>query len=86
MALSDIILNKGEVILILSDSTQGIVPNGVALNFGTIQSVNDLCDSVIVGDSVWFNIEDAIPFMIISGQTFYRIKEEKISAKETIAP
>ena len=42
MALTDIILNKGEVVVTLSGSTLGITANGVALNFGTVQLINDL--------------------------------------------
>lgn len=84
--LADLILGSGEVVVILSSSTLGLAPNGIALNFGTVQSVNDLCDVVAVGNSIWFDIKNAIPFMIISGQTFYKLREEYISAIETEAP
>lgn len=86
MALSDLILSKGEVVVILSTSELGIAPNGVALNFGSVQLVNDLSDRTVVGQSVWFDVGKAIPFMIISGITFYRLKEDDISAYETIIP
>ncbi len=84
--LSDLTLAAGEVVVILSDSTAGVAANGVAINFGTVQLVNDLCDTVSVGNSVWFDKTNAIPFMIISGQTFYKVKETDISATESYIP
>jgi len=86
MALTDIILQKGEIVVILSNSSLGVAEAGVALNFGIVQNVNDLCDTVAIGDSVWFDITNAVPFMIISGQKFYRVKETDISGVEYIAP
>lgn len=82
MGLSDIILGRGEVIVILSDSTLGIVSAGKALNFGIVQSVNQLTDKVTVGQSVMFDVEKSTPFMIISGQIFYRVNENDISFSE----
>lgn len=86
MALTDIVLDKGKVILILSDSYSGMVSAGEALNFGIVQRVNQLSDKVTVGQSVLFNKTNAIPFMIISGQTFYLVDEADILSSETIAP
>lgn len=86
MALSDITLNKGEVVVTLSSSSLNIAAAGVALNFGTVQSINDLCDSVSVGNSIWFNIKDAIPFMLISGITYYRLNESDIAGIENFIP
>ena len=86
MALSDIILNKGEVIVILANSSLGIAPAGQAINFGIVQAINDLCDTTSVGSSVWFDVGKAIPFMIISGQIFYRLKESDIAASESYVP
>jgi len=83
MALSDLILNDEEVIVVLSTSLQGIVPaDSGALNFGTVQAINDLCDTTSVGASVWFDKSKAQGFMIISGQIFYKVKEQDISASE----
>lgn len=84
MALTDIALGKGKVIVMLSDSYSGMVGNGVSLNFGTVQRVNQLSDKTTVGQSVLFNIEKATPFMIISGQTFYLVDEADISSSEII--
>ena len=82
MALSDLVLSKGEVIVILSDSTQNIVGVDTGINFGTVQAVNQLCDKTTAGASVWFDITKATAFMIISGTVFYKIKEDDISASE----
>lgn len=86
MALSDLILNPGEVVVISSASINGVESAGVAMTFGTVQKVNDLCDTVVVGASVQFSMTKAIPFMIISGQIFYRVKEKDISFTETPIP
>lgn len=82
MALSDLNLGNGEVVVILSDSTQGIVGVDTGINFGTVQLVNDLCDTTSVGASVWFDITKAQAFMVISGAIFYKVQEQYISASE----
>lgn len=86
MPLSDIIIPAGKIIVILSGSALGLAPAGKALNFGTVQRVNDLCDSTTVGSSVWFDITNATPFMIISGQIFYMVDEDTIISGETYVP
>lgn len=45
----------------------------VALNFGYIQKVNQLTDKFIVGQTVMFDITNAIQFMEISGTKFFLI-------------
>lgn len=82
MALADIILGRNEVIVIKSSSTTGMAGVDVALNFGTVQKVNQLSDRTRVGQSILFNPEQAIPFMIISGQTFYKVNEDLITLIE----
>lgn len=86
MALTDLVLKKGEVIVILSNSVLGLAANGQALNFGTVQAINDLCDTTSIGASVLFDITKALPFMIISGTTFYKVMEDDISFTETPVP
>lgn len=86
MALNDLILNAGEIVVILTPSVNDVVSAGIALNFGTVQKVNDLCDVTTVGASVQFDVNKAIPFMIISGQIFYRVNEKDISFTETTPP
>ena len=82
MALSDLILPAGKVVVILSDSTQNIAAAGQALNFGTVQIVNDLCDVTEAGASVWFDVKKATPFLLISGRTYYMVDEENIVSGE----
>lgn len=82
MALSDLILAAGELVVILSDSTEGVVGVDTGINFGTVQLVSDLCDKAVVGQSVWFDISKATAFMIISGTKFYKLLETDISATE----
>lgn len=86
MALSDIILGSGEIVVILSTSSLGIAATDTALNFGTVQLVNQLSDKTVVGQSVWFDIKNATPFMIISGQAFYKLNEKYIEAIEYYIP
>lgn len=87
MALSDLILSAGEVVVLLSSSTSGVVAadGAVAINFGTIQKVNDLSDYT-VGQSVMFNLEKTLPFTIISGNVFYLINENDIRLTEITPP
>lgn len=86
MALSDIILSAGKLIVARSASTLQINANGKALNFGTVQAVNDLCDVTTVGSSIWFDVDKSTPFMIISGTTFYILDETDIISGETYIP
>ena len=83
MAVTDIILNSGEVVVILSDSILDIVAVDNSLNFGTVQAVNQLSDKTTVGQSVLFNIKKAVPFQIISGTTFYKVNEDDLQFSET---
>lgn len=87
MALSDIILPAGKIIVISSTSTLGLTANGKALYFGTTQRVNDLCEVTSAGASIWYTVDDGTtPFMIISGTIFYMIDENDIIASETALP
>jgi len=86
MPLSDLILGGGEVVVILSDSSIGIVGVDTGVNFGTVQLVNQLSDKTTVGQTVWLDIKKATAFMVISGQVFYKVKETDITAAETFAP
>ena len=88
MALNNLILPKGKVIVLLSSSINDVVTaeGGVALNFGSVQRVYDTSDKTTVGDSVLFNINKSTPFTIISGNVFYLIDETDIQFKETVIP
>ena len=86
MALSDLTLAEGEVVVISSDSYAGVVGVDIALNFGIVQLTASGATDYIVGDSVGFKSDDAIAFMIISGQTFYKVNTDNIEFKEVIPP
>lgn len=86
MPLSDLILGSGEVVVIQSDSNLGIVGVDTGINFGTVQSVNQLSDKTTVGQLVWFDIKKATAFMIISGQVFYKLRETDITAADNYLP
>lgn len=85
MALADIILSRGQMIVVLSQSSLGIVAVNTGLNFGSVQAINQLSDKFAVGDSVLFDSGLATTFMIISGQVFYLVNENQASFKEPIA-
>lgn len=58
-----------------------------ALNFGYVQKINDLCDTVTVGQEILFNPSLATPFTIISGTIYYLVDENQIGfINEYIAP
>lgn len=82
MALEDIILGKNEVVVVLSDSTLGLVAVDDALNFGTVQLVNQLSNKTTVGQSVLFDIKTATTFRVISGIVFYKVNENEITLTE----
>lgn len=86
MALSDLILPKGKVVVLLSESINDVVTaeGGTDLNFGSVQRVYETSDKTTVGDSVLFDINKSIPFMIISGNVFYLIDETDIQFTETV--
>lgn len=86
MALSDLILPKGKVVVLLSESINDVVTaeGGTALNFGSVQRVYETSDKTTVGDSVLFNINKSTPFTIISGNVFYLIDETDIQFTETV--
>ena len=86
MALSDLILPKGKVVVLLSESINDVVTaeGGTTLNFGSVQRVYETSDKTTVGDSVLFDINKSIPFMIISGNVFYLIDETDIQFTETV--
>lgn len=86
MALSDLILPKGKIVVVLSNTNYNFAAAGKALNFGIVQVVNDLCDVTEVGLVVWFDINKATPFMVISGQTYYMVDEQNIISGETAPP
>lgn len=88
MALSDLIIQKGQIIVIISSSVTQVVPatGGSALSFGTVQKVSDLEDFYTVGQSVCFDQTRATQFMIISGIIFFLINTSDIKLTEITPP
>lgn len=86
MALSDLNLPAGKIIVMASGSAANVVSAGVALNFGSVQKINELTDNFVVGQSVMFNVNDGTPFSIISGTKFYLIDEKDAFFTETDLP
>lgn len=88
MALTDLKLAAGQVVIIRSTSNLSLVGVQRALNFGTIQLINSLSDKYVIGNNVLLKIdlEKQTPFMIISGQYYYIINETDISGVEPPAP
>lgn len=75
MALSDIILPKGKLIVSIVDSPIGVNATSNIMNTGLVEVINDLCDSVIVGDYILYFTEGAIRFNMDTGETYYLINE-----------
>lgn len=84
MALSDLKLAAGQVVVSRSDSTLGILGVQVAMNFGTVQLVNQLSDTYSIGTRVIISadLEKVKPFMVISGTYFYLLNESDLSGIE----
>lgn len=75
MALSDIILPKGKLIVTVVNSPIGINADSNVMNTGYVEVINDLCDSVAVGDYVFYFTEGAIKFNTDENSTYYLINE-----------
>ena len=88
MALSDLILPKGKVVVLLSESINDVVTaeGGTALNFGSVQRVYETSDKTTVGDSVLFNINKSTPFTIISSPLATFTKVDTIIFDFSITP
>ncbi len=85
MALSDFILKPGEIIVTKSTSTVGLAAVDSALNFGTVQYVNQFSNKTTVGQSVMFDTTKGTQFMYISGITYYLINEDDVTGVEPAA-
>lgn len=83
MALSDIILKNGEVVVAATDSTLGILSAGTALNFGIVAAVNQLSDKTVVGSYVRYDNSKITPFMLDGDTvTYYLVNETDLSFGE----
>lgn len=85
MPISDIILNSPYVLVTLANSPAGIVPSGSTnLVFGYVERVNELCDSVLVGEYVFFDRDTAKAVQY--GSTVYYLVDETFNLFKEIPP
>lgn len=86
MPVPPIILNKPYVLVTLANSPNGVIPIGnTNLVFGYVELINDLCDSVSVGEYVFFNRNDAKAVQY--GSTIYYLVDETFNIfKEQTPP
>ena len=84
MALSDdIVLKEGQIVVTqTSSSVVGIDVQNSPFQFGIVAVIYAFSDLYIVGDNVFYNIEDAVQF-VYSDQVYYLTTEDKILFKET---
>lgn len=79
MPTPNIILNAPYILCTLANSPGGdILPVGNSdLVFGYVEMINSLCDSVSVGEFVFFNIKDAKAIQY--GSTIYYLLDESFN-------
>ena len=77
MAVSDLILKVGQIILIETDNDSGFQPDNSSLLFGEVVSVNQLTNLYTVTDRVYFDSSTSQKFNI-SGIAYYLTTEDKV--------
>lgn len=82
MALSDLTLKKGQLILTQTSGAVVELDNSPFL-YGSIVSIADLSDMYVVGDVVLFDPIGSTTFSI-SGTNFYLTTEDKVYWKEPL--
>lgn len=81
MALPDIILNSPYILVTLSSSPTGVIPQTAGFVIGYVEMVYDTSDKTVVGQYVMFRQIKAESFLY--GSTiYYRVKEENVLFKE----
>lgn len=81
MAVPNLVLNKGQILLLESSSKQGIILTNNDYIFTNVMAINDLSELYAVGDYVTFNPVDAT-LLIFDNDTYYLTTEDKIIFKE----
>lgn len=81
MAVPNLILNKGQILLLESYSKQGIILTNNDFIFTNVMAINELSELYAVGDYVTFNPVDAT-LLIFDTDTYYLTTEDKIIFKE----
>lgn len=85
MPTPNIILSKPYILVTLAESSIGITSQKAGFVIGYVQMVNSLCDSVIIGERVMFDITTAKAFYYGSTQ-YYLVDEALKFFKEPLAP
>lgn len=81
MALSEVILQRGKMLVTLTTSGAGIYATGNALTFGSVAFVCEMSDRVSVGNIVMFDINGKKTFA--HGSTiYYEVDESEIFLTE----
>lgn len=82
MAIPDITLGNGQILLHESSSTLGIVMNDMnLLRFGVVDAVYATADRTVAGDYVMFNPKEAQKF-VYGSTVYYIVMEQNISGTE----
>jgi len=81
MAVPSLVLNKGQILLLESNSKQGIILTNNDYIFTNVMAINELSELYAVGDYVTFNPVDAT-LLIFDNDTYYLTTEDKIIFKE----
>ena len=81
MPLPDIIISSPYVVVTLSASPTGVVPNSKGFVIGYVEMVNQLSDKVATGQYVMFNKELTESF-IYGSTVYYRVDENDILFQE----
>lgn len=83
MAIPTIVLAKPYVLVELQNSPQGINPYGnTDFVFAIVRDVYDTCDTVSVGDYMYFNLKEALG-ITYSGTNYYLVKDVFLIFKDT---
>ena len=82
MALSDLTLKKGQVILTQTDGSVATLDNSPFI-YGSIVSIANLSDMYVVGDVVLFDPMGSTKFSI-SGSNFFITTEDKLYWEEPL--
>lgn len=81
MPLPDILISPPFVIVTLSASPSGVIPNKAGFQVGYVEMVNQLSDKVTTGQYVMFDINSAESF-IYGSTVYYRVDENNILFQE----
>lgn len=86
--MADIILKQGYVFIYPTGNASNLFINNLdPAQWGTVLKVNDLCESYVAGDTVFFNYENA-PLIQQTGKeganAYYLVREEDISFKQNV--